>query len=52
MYINGLVGFNVTNNLQDGGGWMVPWWYIVLDVFVGAAFGIMLIALVSAGRDK
>jgi len=31
---------------------MVPWWYIVLAVFVGAAFGIMLIALVSAGRDK
>ena len=31
---------------------MVPWWYIVLAVFVGSAFEIMLIALFSAGRDK
>lgn len=30
---------------------MVPWWSLVLAIIFGAVFGILLLALVDAGRD-
>ena len=30
---------------------MVPWWGLVLALVFGAVFGILLLALVDAGRD-
>lgn len=31
---------------------MIPWWWVIPALFAGVAIGIMLVAVVSSGRDE
>jgi hypothetical protein len=31
---------------------MIPWWWLIPAVMLGAVIGVALIALVTAGRDS
>lgn len=31
---------------------MIPWWTLILALMVGAVLGVILLAVLSAGRDK
>lgn len=31
---------------------MIPWWVVIIALFAGVLFGIMMIAVISAGKDE
>jgi len=37
---------------KEGSDDMIPVWWIIPAIFAGAVLGIMIVALVSADRDK